>query len=242
MLPTAQRNPRKKSPLDKAEFHSSQPNGVPQATVLLGSASAQSGLVLGECDDAKDCVDVKRTRSDLDLWQANHSLARIILFSFLLTFISARVVVFLIMSRRIPDLYLRLGGTHIHHLNYGIFLLAGIGAYLLLSRPEGRRERLAAVLYGIGLGLTFDEFGMWVRLGGSYWQRASVDAVGVLAAVFGLIAYALKLRDFRPQHWGAAAGLAVVVSAFFVMLIESFHFAHKIIGPKLYQIEANSPP
>ena len=24
--------------------------------------------------------------------------------------------------------------------------------------------------------------------------------------------------------------------------IESFHFAHKIIGPKLYQIESNSPP
>jgi len=113
---------------------------------------------------------------------ASHSLGRIVLFSFLLTFILARLVVFLIMSRRLPDLYLHLGGTHIHHLNYGIFLLAGVG-----------------------VGLTFDEFGMWVRLGGSYWQRASVDAVGVLAAVFGLIAYAPKLRDFRPRHWGASA-------------------------------------
>ena len=83
------------------------------------------------------------------------------------------------------------------------------------------------------MGLTFDEFGMWVRLGGSYWQRASVDAVGVLAAVFGLIAYAPKLRDFRPRHWGAAVGLGLVVSAFFVDADQSFHFAHKIIGPKL---------
>ena len=173
---------------------------------------------------------------------ASHDLGRIVLFSFLLTFILARVVVFLIMSHRLPDLYLHLGGTHIHHLNYGIFLLVGVGACLLLGSPEGRQKKLAAAIYGIGVGLTFDEFGMWVRLGGSYWQRASVDAVGVLAAVFGLIAYAPKLRDFRPRHWGAAVALGLVVSAFFVMLIESFHFAHKIIGPKLYQIESNSPP
>ena len=83
---------------------------------------------------------------------------------------------------------------------------------------------------------------MWVRLGGSYWQRASVDAVGVLAAVFGLIAYAPKLRDFRPRHWWTVIGMGLAVGAFFVMLIESFHFAHKIIGPKLYQIESTSPP
>ncbi len=83
---------------------------------------------------------------------------------------------------------------------------------------------------------------MWVRLGGSYWQQASVDAVAVLAAVFGLIAYAPKLRDFRPRYWSVTVGMGVVVCAFFAMLIESFHFAHKVIGPKLYQIESNSPP
>ena len=54
-----------------------------------------------------------------------HVLARTILVSFVLTFIAARVTVFLIVSRRIPDIYLHLGGTHIHHLNYGIFLLTG---------------------------------------------------------------------------------------------------------------------
>jgi hypothetical protein len=184
----------------------------------------------------------ERTKPDPVSRQTNRSLARIILFSFLLTFILSRIVVFLIMSRRLPDLYLHLGGTHIHHLNYGIFLLTGVGAYLLLGRPEGRQEKLVAALYGVGMGLTFDEFGMWVRLGGSYWQRASVDAVGVLAAVFALIAYAPKLRDFRPRHWWVTVGIGVVVSAFFVMLVESFQFAHKVIGPKLYQIESTSPP
>jgi thiol:disulfide interchange protein len=56
------------------------------------------------------------------------------------------------------------------------------------------------VVYGIGMALTFDEFGMWVRLGGSYWQRASVDAVGVLAALFGLVACAPAIRRFRPRQ------------------------------------------
>ncbi len=115
-------------------------------------------------------------------------VARVVLFTFLLTFITSRVLVFLIMSRRIPDLYLYLGGTHVHHLNYGIFLLSGLGAYLLFKKPEGRQLQIAAVVYGCGMALTYDEFGMWVRLGGSYWQRASMDAIGVIAALFGLIA------------------------------------------------------
>ena len=40
-------------------------------------------------------------------------MARLVLFSFLLTFIASRVTVYLIMARTIPDLYLHLGGNHI---------------------------------------------------------------------------------------------------------------------------------
>ena len=170
------------------------------------------------------------------------SIARTVLFSFVFTFILARIVVFLIMSHRMPDLYLHLGGTHIHHLNYGIFLLSGVGAYLLLRKPEGRALKLTAMAYGIGMGLTFDEFGMWVRLGGRYWQRASLDAIGVVAAVFGIIAYAPAIREFRPRHWFVTVGMAVLLGCVFVMLVDSFQYAHRVIAPKLYQIESNSPP
>lgn len=169
-------------------------------------------------------------------------LARIVFFVFLLTFMLARIVVFLIMSRRIPDLFLHLGGSHIHHLNYGIFLLAGLGAFFLFGKPEGRGLQAAAVVYGIGMALTFDEFGMWVRLGGSYWQRASVDAMGVLAALFGLIAYAPSVEKFRPRHWWSAVILAAVVVVFSILFAESFHYARRIIGPRLYMMESGSPP
>jgi hypothetical protein len=94
----------------------------------------------------------------------SQQVARHILLPLLLTFIAARVLVFLIVARRIPDLYLHLGGTHIHHLNYGIFLLSAVGAYLLFAAPNARTLRGVATAYGVGLALTFDEFGLWLHL------------------------------------------------------------------------------
>jgi len=154
---------------------------------------------------------------------------RRILTAFLFTFMAARIFVFLIVSRRIPDFYLHLGGTHIHHLNYGIFLLSGVGAYLLLSRPSEKGLSWATVLYGIGLALTFDEFGMWLHLGGSYWQRASFDAVVVIAGFFGLIVVAPHLSRFRPHHWLTAGMLILALVTFSVMLADSFRYAHRVL-------------
>ena len=123
-----------------------------------------------------------------------HKLARHALFSFLVTFILARVFVFLIMSKEMPNLYFFMHGTHVHHLNYGIFLLAVVAGYSVFRRPTGRAAEVTALLYGVAMGLTFDEFGMWLHLGGSYWQRASVDAVIVVSALFGLVAFCGTLK------------------------------------------------
>src|ERR1700677_3997399 len=73
-------------------------------------------------------------------------LARRALFGFILAFIAARTVVLLIMPARMPNLYFFLRGTHVHHLNYGIFLLAAVGGYLLLRMPSGDALRLAAIV------------------------------------------------------------------------------------------------
>jgi hypothetical protein len=173
--------------------------------------------------------------------ETRRSVARMILFSFLLAFVAARVSVFLIMSRRLPDLYLHLGGTHIHHLNYGIFLLTGVGAYLLFRQPTGRALSAAAAFYGVGLALTYDEFGMWLHLGGPYWQRASWDAVGVVGAALGMIAFAPALKRFRPRHWWSVLITIVVVVFFFRMLSESFQHVRHVVGPRLHDMETNSP-
>src|SRR5580698_7126690 len=126
--------------------------------------------------------------------------AHLALFAFLLTFVASRTVVFLIMADRIPNLFLFLNGTHIHHLNYGIFLLSGVAGYLLFKRPTGRAADLSALAYGFAMALTFDEFGMWLHLGGSYWQRASVDAVIVLAAILALVGFGQSIERFEKRH------------------------------------------
>lgn len=168
-------------------------------------------------------------------------LARLALVGFLLTFMCARTIVFLIMSRSIPDLYLYIWGTHVHHLNYGIFLLSAIGGYLVFRHPAGRALRITALLYGIAMGLTFDEFGMWIHLGGSYWQRASWDAITVIAAVLALIAFAPSLRRFRPYHWYTAVVLTLVLIIFTILFVRSFHYAGRKLQPKFQTIESTAP-
>ena len=155
-------------------------------------------------------------------------LARRVLLSFMLTFITARLVSILMLLPQVPDIYLYVHDIHIHHLNYGIFLLAGVGAYLLFSSKPATPP--AAVIYGIGLGLTFDEFGMWLHLNGDYWQRASFDAIVVLVAALGLAAFAPPIRRWRPQF------LAAVLLLFVLLLAGSFRLAARV-EPRLQRWE-----
>jgi hypothetical protein len=171
-----------------------------------------------------------------------YRLARWSLAAFLITFIAARVLVFLIMTKAIPDLYLHVGGNHVHHLNYGIFLLSIVGAYLLFLRPRGPWLSAAAALYGVGLALTFDEFGMWLHLGGPYWVRDSFDAVIVIAAVLGLIAVAPALKRFHTEHWVTTIAIVLLLAVFGYVVASSIsRFGRQKIAPRLIQIEENAP-
>jgi hypothetical protein len=169
-------------------------------------------------------------------------LARRALFGFILTFIAARIVVLLIMAHRMPNLYFFLRGTHVHHLNYGIFLLAGVGAYVLFGSPGGKELRLAALAYGIAMALTFDEFGMWLHLGGSYWQRASVDAIIVVAALFSLIAFASAIRSFESRHIKASLAILIALTAFGIVLYDASLQIGRLEGPRLEALELSSSP
>jgi len=159
-------------------------------------------------------------------------LARLVLLSMMLTFIAARLVSILITLHRMPNIYLHVRDTHVHHLNYGIFLLAGVGAYLLFS--PGPAASAAAVVYGVGLGLTFDEFGMWLHLNGDYWQRASFDAVIVLAAVLGFAGFGPPITRWRPRLLAAALLL-------FLLLAGSFRLAARA-EPRLQRWEQGEQP
>ena len=168
-------------------------------------------------------------------------IARITFTTFLLTFIAPRILVILIMARKMPDLFLHMGGTHVHHLNYGIFTLSAVGGILLFMEVTEPQRALCALLYGFGMALTFDEFGMWLHLGGSYWQRASFDAVIVVLSLFGVVAFAPKLSRMRAHHWAVGGITLVSVVVFYVMLFKSLGFAEKRVSPRLLEIEQSGP-
>ena len=171
-----------------------------------------------------------------------HKLARRTLFGFLLIFILSRICVLLIMSKEMPNFYFFLHGTHVHHLNYGIFLLAAVCGYSVFRRPVGRKAELTAFLYGVAMGLTFDEFGMWLHLGGSYWQRASVDAVIVVAAVFAMVSFAPNLKKFEAEHFREFAVTTIFVISFVVVLYIAGCHLGTMVGPTLQTLEADSSP
>ena len=102
--------------------------------------------------------------------------------AFLIAFVGARIITHLD-----PNLSLRiLKDIHVHHFAYGIILLVASG-YLALINNGPRGKYLIALLYGLGLGLVFDEFGIWLRLSDNSSARYSYDGVVVLIAFFILM-------------------------------------------------------
>lgn len=169
-------------------------------------------------------------------------LGRRVFLSFLLTFVIARALVILIMTRRIPDFFLHARGTHIHHLNYGIFILSVVGAvFVFVAAPSDKLRKFFALLYGFGMALTFDEFGMWLHLGGSYWQRGSFDAVVVLLSIFGWIAFMPRLARMRAYHWAGAGLTAAAIAVFYFLLFTSADKIGARYGPWLQDIEEEGP-
>jgi hypothetical protein len=80
-------------------------------------------------------------------------------------------------------------GTHIHHLVWGILLLMTMG-YLGLAVDLGSPWlELTAIAFGVGIGLTLDEFALWLNLEDVYWSekgRQSIDAAIIAASLLGL--------------------------------------------------------
>jgi hypothetical protein len=179
---------------------------------------------------------------EIDPKRLTNHLARQVLAAFVLTFVTARILVIFIMAGKLPpQLFFHVKGTHVHHLNYGIFILSIIGGYLIFARPQHKALSLAAFIYGIGLALTFDEFGMWLHLGGPYWQRASYDAVVTVASVLALIAYGSTIRHWRTAHHITLVILIIALGIFGYVLHDSMKWADQRIGPKLYDLEERGP-
>ena len=95
------------------------------------------------------------------------------------------------------------GGLHIHHLVFGIVLMMLSGFLSFVLQPPSPWFEILAGVFGVGTGLTLDEFALWLYLDDVYWSeegRSSVDAV-VFAAIIG----GAVIVGFVPLDAGAEA-------------------------------------
>jgi hypothetical protein len=108
------------------------------------------------------------------------------------------------------------GGLHVHHLVFGIVMML-LGGFLLALAPGPPWLEIFAALFGIGAGLTLDEYALWLHLEDVYWSeegRRSVDAVVIAALVGGLV-----LLGFLPVS--TDDGIPVIIFTVLITLAVS---------------------
>jgi hypothetical protein len=117
------------------------------------------------------------------------------LVSYVITFAILRVLTAIIYYDIFPNgpfhFVMTKSGLHIHHLFWGILLLMATGFGALATRAPQWHLRIA-LLFGVALGLTLDEFAMWLRLADVYWTPQGVESLkagAVVAALLGIYGF-----------------------------------------------------
>jgi hypothetical protein len=156
---------------------------------------------------------------ELDLFsnevEPGRECAFLVLLAFLATFLFIRTSARLIRDPNItwwPG-NVEAGGLHIHHLVWGIWLLLISGFTAFVMDLDAPWWQATAIGFGIGAGLTLDEFALWLRLEDVYWSeegRESIDAVVVVTVLAGLVV--VGVQPFDLDETASIGGTAVAVA------------------------------
>jgi hypothetical protein len=119
-----------------------------------------------------------------------------------------------------------LGGIHIHHQVFGILIMVFAGLILVSAAPE--RGALCAVgaLFGVGVGLVFDEFALWLHLKDVYWAdegRQSIDAIFCVLVITGLMIGGADLVTGDPgtgSWWGSIITLLFILALSVICMLK----------------------
>jgi hypothetical protein len=140
----------------------------------------------------------------------------ILLGAFLGAFLFIRTSARLIRSPKVswwPGSVKTKSGLHLHHLVWGICLMMSSGFLNFALKPGSPWAEVLAAAFGIGAGLTLDEFALWVRLEDVYWSqegRISLDAVVVATLLGGMVMLGLAPFDLANQQ-GSIGSLVVAI-------------------------------
>ncbi|HEY6145264.1 MAG TPA: hypothetical protein VIV13_03230 [Solirubrobacterales bacterium] len=161
---------------------------------------------------------------------AEHELQGLylVLIGFILSFAFIRMSTRLMRSPKVPwwpGSIVSDSGVHLHHLVFGIvtMMVAGAGGFAAFGNSPW--TEICAFAFGVGAGLTIDEFALWVYLDDVYWAeegRSSIDAT-VLAAAAMLLAL-LGFTPFTIEDGSIESILGTALSALVVFLLVAVCF------------------
>jgi hypothetical protein len=162
----------------------------------------------------------------------------LVLVGFILSFAFIRMSTRLMRSPRVPwwpGSVVSESGVHLHHLVFGIVAMMVAGTLGFAAHGESPWAEICAFLFGVGVGLTIDEFALWVYLDDVYWAeqgRSSIDATVIAVAAMGLIVLGVNPLDLGTESEGIAA---LLVSALLLVLVVGICFfkgrtMHGIVG------------
>jgi hypothetical protein len=152
----------------------------------------------------------------------------LVLVGFILSFAFIRMSTRLMRSPKVPwwpGSVVSDSGVHLHHLVFGIVTMMAAGSLGFLAYGNSPATEIFALLFGIGAGLTIDEFALWVHLEDVYWAeegRSSIDATVIAAAGMGLILLGFSPLSFETGSVGAVVGSIVGALVLFGMVAICF--------------------
>jgi len=141
----------------------------------------------------------------------------LVLVGFILSFAFIRMSTRLMRSPKVPwwpGSVVSDSGVHLHHLVFGIVTMMVAGALGFFALGQSPYVEICAFAFGVGAGLTIDEFALWVYLDDVYWAeqgRASIDATVIAAA--GMMLVLLGFSPFSFDTSSAAATIASIIGA-----------------------------
>jgi hypothetical protein len=127
---------------------------------------------------------------------------------FILSFCFIRMSTRLMRSPKVPwwpGSIVSEGGVHVHHLAFGIVAMMIAGAVGFTAMGEQPLTDICAFVFGVGMGLTIDEFALWIYLDDVYWAeegRSSIDATVIAASAMFLILLGFSPFSFETGSLG----------------------------------------
>jgi len=152
----------------------------------------------------------------------------LVLVGFILSFAFIRMSTRLMRSPRVtwwPGSVVSDSGVHVHHLVFGIVTMMIAGALGFLALGQSPYAELCAFAFGVGAGLTIDEFALWVYLDDVYWAeegRSSIDATVIAAA--GMMLILLGFSPFSFDTSSVEQTIASILGAALVLVLVAICF------------------